>query len=268
MLNGKVALITGASRGIGAATARLFAQEGAAVAVNYVNNDEAANRVVSEITKAGGRAIATKADVRDPHAVDAMIATISEQLGAVDILVLNAHLKAPIAPATSQRWEDFEQKLVGEIKSAFYCVNAVVPAMRQRGGGCIVGVSSGVSQNPPPGASVHSTAKAALNAFMRCMTLELGPFGIRVNTVAPGLIMTDNTAPMPEPFKQMMAATTPLRRNGQPEDVAGAILMLARDEAAFVTGTYIEVDGGREAGQPGQDISAVNRSQLAHAARG
>jgi hypothetical protein len=97
---------------------------------------------------------------------------------------------------------------------------------------------------------------------MQCLALELGPFGIRVNTIAPGLIMTDDTAPMPERFKQMMADATPLRRNGQPADVADAILMLVRDEAAFVTGTYINVDGGREAGQAGQDISAVNRTQL------
>lgn len=261
MLDDSVALITGASRGIGAATARLLAQHGAAVVVNYVSNDDAAGEVVSSIEEAGGRALAAKADVRDQAAVKAMVATVNDRFGLIDVLVLNAHIKAPIAPAVEQSWEDFRTKIVSEMEAAFYPVVAVVPNMKQRQRGCIVGISSGVSQNPPPGASAHSTAKSALNAYLRSLALELGPFGIRVNTVAPGLIMTDNTAPMPDQFKAVMAASTPLKRNGQPEDIAGAILMLAQDESSFITGTYLNVDGGREAGQMGSDISAVNQSQ-------
>jgi 3-oxoacyl-[acyl-carrier protein] reductase len=261
MLEHRIALITGASRGIGAATARMLAEHGAAVAVNYLNNSGAAADVVSAITSAGGRAIAVKADVRDRGEVEAMMNTVSEALGPVDTLVLNAHLKCPIAPALDQKWEDFEAKLTGELKAAFYCVTAAVPGMQAKKKGCIIAISSGVSQYPPPGASAHSVAKSALNAFMKCLALELGPSGIRVNTIAPGLIMTDNTAPLPAEFKQAMANKTPLRRNGLPEDIAGAILMLAQDGAGFVTGTYLNVDGGVQVGQTGTDISAVNRSQ-------
>lgn len=263
MLEHRVVLITGASRGIGAATARLLATYGAAVAVNYLNNAAAAERVVQHITSGGGRAIAVQADVRVRDDVEHMVKTVGEHLGPIDTLVLNAHISSPIAPFVDLPWEEFEAKITGEMQAAFYCVKAVVPGMRARKKGCIVATSSGVSQYPPVGASAHSAAKSALNAFMRSLALELGPVGIRVNIVAPGLIMTDNTAPLPEQMKHMMARRTPLRRNGQPEDIAGAILMLVLDEAGFVTGNYLNVDGGMQLGQAGvEDISAVNRAPL------
>lgn len=261
MLNNRVVLITGASRGIGAATARLLAKHGAAVAVNFVNNAAAAEAVVRAITSAGGRAFAVKADVRVSTEVEHMVNAVGDQLGPIDTLVLNAHIKSPIVPFVNHPWEDFEAKITGEMKAAFYCVKAVMPGMLASKKGCIIAISSGVSQYPPAGACAHSVAKSALNALMRSLALELGTVGIRVNTIAPGLIMTDNTAPLPEQFKQMMASKTPLRRNGLPEDVAGTILMLVRDEAVFVTGNYLNVDGGMQIGQFGIDISAVNRSQ-------
>jgi 3-oxoacyl-[acyl-carrier protein] reductase len=262
MMKNRVVLITGASRGIGAATARLLAQCGAAVAVNFVENAAAAEGVVQDIMSGGGRAIAVQADVRVHRDVEDMVHTVGERLGPIDTLVLNAHIKSPIAPFLQHGWDEFEAKLTGEMKAAFYCVKAVVPGMLANKKGCIVAISSGVSQYPPAGACAHSVAKAALNALMRALALELGPVGIRVNTIAPGLIMTDNTAPLPEQFKHLMAGKTPLRRIGLPEDVAGAILMLVRDEAGFVTGNYLNVDGGMQIGQFGIDISAVNRSQV------
>lgn len=261
MLEHRVVLITGASRGIGAATARLLATYGAAVAVNYLNNAAAAERVVQDITSGGGRAIAVQADVRVRDEVERMVKTVGEQLGPIDTLVLNAHISSPIAPFVDQRWEAFEAKVTGEMQAAFYCVQAVVPAMMTSKKGCIIATSSGVSQSPPPGASAHSAGKSALDGLMRSLALELGPAGIRVNVVAPGLIMTDNTAALPEQMKHLMASTTPLQRNGQPEDVAGAILLLALDEAVYVTGNYLHVDGGHQIGEVGRDISAVNRSQ-------
>lgn len=263
ILEHRVVLITGASRGIGAATARLLATYGAAVAVNYRNNAAAAEHVVQDITSSGGHAIAVQADVRVRGEVERMVKTVGERLGSIDTLVLNAHISSSIAPFVDLSWEAFEPKITGEVQAAFYCVKAVLPGMLASQKGCIVARSSGVSQYPPVGASAHSAAKSALNAFMRSLALELGPVGIRVNIVAPGLIMTDNTAPLPEQMKQMMARRTPLRRNGQPEDIAGAILMLVLDEAGYVTGTYLNIDGGMQLGQAGmEDISAVNRSQL------
>jgi 3-oxoacyl-[acyl-carrier protein] reductase len=267
MLNDRIVLITGASRGIGAATARLLAQQGAAVAVNYVVNAGAARRVADDIADVGGRALAVQADVRVRAEVDAMVESVRERLGPVDSLVLNAHISAPVGAFTGQDWEHFEAKVTGEMGAAYHCVKAVLPQMLERGNGCVVAISSGVSQYPPPGASAHAVAKAALNAFMRSLALELGPAGIRVNTIAPGLIMTGNTAPLPEHFKEAAAASTPLRRNGLPADVAGAVLMFLQDEARFITGAYVHVDGGARIGQSGADISAVNRSQVPASAR-
>lgn len=246
MLENRVVLVTGASRGIGAATARLLAKHGAAVAVNYANNSGAAERVVDNIMRSGGRAAAVKADVRVPEQVEAMINTVTGQLGTIDTLVLNANIMFPITSFLNYAWEDFEAKVMGEMKAAFYCVRAVVPGMLERKKGCIVGVSSGLSRHPGFGFCAHSTAKSALDALMKSLAFELGPAGIRVNTVAPGLTITDATAGVPDQQKEMMASMTPLRRNALPEDVAGAILMLVREEAGFVTGNYVSVDGGMQ----------------------
>jgi len=263
MLEQRVVLITGASRGIGAATACLLASHGAAVAVNYLRNAAAAESVVQDITRRGGRALAVQADIRVRGEVEQMVNTVRNQLGPIDSLVINAHIGAPIAPFASMPWETFAEKLTGEMQAAFYCAQAVLPDMLASKKGCIVATSSGVAQSPPIGASAHSVAKSALNAFMRALALELGPSGIRVNIVAPGFILTDNTAPFPEQFKQVMASRTPLRRNGQPEDVAGAILLFMLDEAGYITGNLLHVDGGDQIGQAGVgDISAVNRSQV------
>ncbi len=255
MLENRIVLVTGASRGIGAATARLLAQHGAAVAVNYVNNAAAADGVVRDIVNADGRAIAVQADVRILHEVENMVRTVGKRLGSIDTLVLNAHIGFPIAPFAEHSWEDFEAKVSGEMKAAFYPVKAVLPGMMASKKGCIVAVSSSVSRHPPLGASAHSAAKSALDAFMRSLALELGPAGIRVNVVAPGLTLTDNAAQLPDQVKQMVAMMTPLGRNALPADIAGAVLMLARDEAAFVTGNYVMVDGGMHIGPLAVNIS-------------
>lgn len=246
MLQNRVVLITGASRGIGAATARLLAKHGAAVAVNYARNSAAADAVVAAIAKNGGRALAVQADVTQRCEVERMVNTVCGELGPIDTMVLNANIMFPIASFANYAWEDFEAKVLGEMKAAFFCVKAVVPGMLQRKRGCIVAVSSGLSRHPGFGFCAHSTAKSALDALMKSLAFELGPAGIRVNTVAPGLTITDATAGVPQQQKDMQASITPLRRNGLPEDVAGAILMLVREEAGFVTGNYVTVDGGMQ----------------------
>lgn len=244
LLRNRVVLITGASRGIGAATAKLMGQHGAAVGVNYYGNAAAAQEVVESITSDGGRAVAVKADVRDPQQVDAMVRQVSDTLGAIDTLVINANANFPMAPFVDYRWEDFEAKLLGELKGAFFPCKAVVPSMMEHKQGTIIAVSSGLSRHPGFGFIAHSTAKSGLDAFIKSLALELGSHGIRANVVSPGLTLTDATAQLPQEHKNASAQMVPLKRNGLPEDVAGAILLLASNEARFITGAYLPVSGG------------------------
>ncbi len=244
LLQGRIALVTGASRGIGAATARKLAAHGAAVAVNYFQSGTAANAVVTEIQSAGGRAVAIQADVRDPEQAAALVAKAESLLGPVDTLVLNANMSFPMAPFTEMPWEGFQQKLVGELGSAFHVCKAAVPGMVRRRRGCIIAVTSGLSRQPGDGFSAHTTAKSGLDGFMKALAHELGPQGIRVNLVAPGLTETDATAFIPAPAKAAAGNHLPLRRIAQPDDVAGIIAMAAADEAGYLTGQYLSAGGG------------------------
>lgn len=243
-LQDRVALVTGASRGIGAATARALAAHGAAVAVNYLRSEEQAHQIVHDIEENGGKALAVQADVRDQAQVETMVSRVADSLGTIDTLVINASMEFPMVPFLEYPWPAFEAKLTAELKAAFFCCRAVVPSMIEQGHGCIVAVSSTLSRQVAPGFCAHSTAKSGLDAFVRSLAAELGPQGIRVNNVAPGLTITDATAHLPEEHKEMMAQMTPLRRNALPEDVAGAVVALAGDEAGFITGAYVPVSGG------------------------
>ena len=218
--------------------------EGAAVGVNYANNRDAGQAVVDEIEKAGGRAVLVQADVTGPEQVQAMVDTVRGAFGEIDIAVLNAGLNFPVTPFVQSRWEDFEPKLVGEVKSAFHCCKAVVPSMIERGGGNIVVVSSTLSRHADTGFLPHCTTKSGLDAFVRSLATELGSEGIRINTIAPGLTNTDATAFIPEDAKAMMGQALPMRRIGEPEDVAGAVLMMVCDHARYITGAYMPVAGG------------------------
>lgn len=244
LLQNRVALVTGASRGIGAATAKLLAQHGAAVGINYYSSEDAAQQVVDEIKTNGGKAVAVKANVREMSQVESMVQQATEAFGVIDTLVLNANASFAIAPFVEHKWEDFEAKLLGELKSAFYPCKAVVPSMIEQHKGCIIAVSSIASRYANEGFISHSSAKSALDGFVKSLALELGPHGIRVNAIAPGVTLTDALSPMSQEWKDNVVQMTPLRRNGQPEDVAGAILLLASDEAKFITGSYLMVNGG------------------------
>lgn len=244
LMNNRVVLITGASRGIGAATAKLFARHGAAIGVNYYSSEAAAQRVVDEITSSGGKALAVKADVREPQQVEAMVQQVVDKFGTIDTLIANANAAFFVSSFVDTPWGNFEAKLLGEVKATFFPCKVVVPLMIEQKRGCIIVVSSGASRTSSEGLSAHSTAKSALDAFVRSLALELGPQGIRVNAVSPGLTLTDATEWLPQQAKDAAAQQVPLRRNGLPEDIAGAILLLASEEARFITGTYLPVSGG------------------------
>jgi 3-oxoacyl-[acyl-carrier protein] reductase len=241
-LRGNVALVTGASRGIGAAVAKALAAEGVAVAVNYFGSEAAATGVVEAIRASGGTALAVKADARDRAQLEAMAAQVKAELGPIGLLVLNAAISFPMTGFLDYPWEAFEAKLLGELGAAFHGARAVVPQMLERRGGSIVAITSGLARNPGWGFTAHSAAKAGLEGFVRALAFELGPMGIRVNAVAPGLTLTDATAKLPEKHKEAAAAHTPLRRNGQADDVAEAVVGIL--QAGFVTGTTLPVCGG------------------------
>jgi len=201
MLTGKTALVTGSSRGIGAACAVLLAQNGAAVGINYVANQAAGQEVMDRIKAAGGKAHLVQADARDRQQVEAMITEVEKTLGPIDILVNNANISFPVKPFLEFAWEEIQSKLTGEIGASFNCCQTVLPGMIKRGYGRIINISSGLSVAPGDGFVAHSTAKSGLNAFTRALAHEFGPMGITVNTVSPGLTETDATSWLPQEVK-------------------------------------------------------------------
>lgn len=250
LLAGRVALVSGASRGIGAAIARALGAHGAAVAVNYLRSAEAAQQVVRDVTGAGGRAEAFGADVTDPAAVEDLVDAVTERFGPVDVLVhsaLRSYTFDPLARRTAWDipWEDYEAQFAGSLGGAHALCRAVVPAMRAGGGGRIVTIASDLVERPSVPYHDYTTAKTALVGFSRNLAAELGPFGITVNCVAPGLVHpTDSSAVATDEQRDDLEAATPLRRLAAPADVAGAVLFFASRWSDMVTGSCLFVDGG------------------------
>ena len=243
-LQGKVALVTGASRGIGAAIARGLADRGAAVGINYLQTQDKAEALQKGITEAGGRAITVQADVRDRGAVERMVARVEKELGTIDILVNNANIDFPMQPFAELSWADIQAKLTGEIGAMVHCCQAVLPGMLARNSGKIILVSSTLSREPGYGFAAHCAAKAAMDSMARTMALELGPVGINVNVVGPGLTRTDATAGLPAEVFEQTAAHTPLRRVAEPEDISRVVIFLASEMSDYLTGQYIPANGG------------------------
>lgn len=239
----KTVLISGASRGIGAAAARLFAAEGYAVAVNYRADRDSAKALVREIKEAGGEAFAVGADVADAAAVDAMVEEVIRRWGHIDVLIHNAGhaLQGLFTDTTPDEWR---RMMAVHLDGAYHLAHAVVPLMVRRHEGRILTVSSMWGQVGASCEVAYSAAKAGLIGFTKALAKELGPSGITVNCVAPGVIDTAMCASLDEETRTALAEETPLGRLGTPEDVAEMLLFLASDRAAFVTGQVVGVNGG------------------------
>jgi 3-oxoacyl-[acyl-carrier protein] reductase len=243
-IKNKVALITGASRGIGAASAKALAHHGATVVINYIKSKEKAKALLNEIIKIGGKGMVFQADVRDQDAVNDMVESTLKEFGKIDVLVNNANINFPIKPFIELTWDQIEAKILGEIKALYNCSQTVLKDMISRKSGKLIFVSSSLSRYPGYGFSAHAAAKAAMDSMARVMATELGPSGITVNVVGPGLTLTDATAGQPKEMHEQVAAITPLRRLGMPEDIAGVVVFLASSLSDYLNGEYIPVTGG------------------------
>jgi len=244
-LENKVAIVTGASKGIGASIAKHLAAEGAAVVVNYASSKKGADQVVAEITRTGGRAIAVQADVADQADVVRLFAETRAAFGRLDILVNNAGIYefSPLDGVTEAHFhKQFDVNVLGLLLASKEAVKYFDAA-----GGSIVNVSSGASTLTPPNTSVYSATKAAVDAITRSLAKELGPRNIRVNAINPGMVETEGVHAagfMESDLRKGLEAQTPLGRIGQPQDIAPAAVFLASGDAGWITGETLLVGGG------------------------
>jgi 3-oxoacyl-[acyl-carrier protein] reductase len=248
LLQNKVALVTGGNRGIGAAVAKVFAGHGATAVVNYNRSREPAEQVVSAITTAGGRALACQADVTDREQVERMVQDIIGACGRLDVLVNNARpVPMSFTSYLATDAQEIEARVIAELRAVDACCRSVFPIMKEQGGGRIINVSTVAARQTQAAATTaaYSVAKAAMEALSRVIALEFAPYGIIVNVVAPGLVLTERVKSRRSSEElDRLAAGTPLRQLASPEDVANAILLFALEEARFVTGQHVYASGG------------------------
>jgi 3-oxoacyl-[acyl-carrier protein] reductase len=244
-LEGKVAVVTGASKGIGASIAQHLAAEGAAVVVNYASSKEGADRVVAEVVRKGGKAIAARANLADQADIRRLFAEAKKAFGRLDVLVNNAGIYefAPLEEVTPEHFHKmFDLNVLGLILASQEAVKLFGPE-----GGSIINISSVVATSTPPATSVYSATKAAVDAVTRSLAKELGPRKIRVNSINPGMVETEgvHAAGLSEgEFRKQTEARTPLGRIGQPQDIAPAAVFLASPDSAWITGESFTIAGG------------------------
>ncbi len=242
-LNNKVALVTGASRGIGVAVAEALAAAGAAVAVNYSRSESEAAAVCERIIARGGKAMAVKAAVNDAAEVKRMFAEVKKKLGAVDILVNNAGItKDNLLVMMSEA--DFNAVIDVNLKGAFYCMKEALPDMVSKRYGKIINISSVVGSTGNPGQVNYVASKGGIAALTRSVAAEYGPEGVRVNAVAPGFIRTEMTGVLPEELQKAMIDNTMLKSFGTVDDVASIVRYLSLPESDYITGQLIHTNGG------------------------
>ena len=244
-LEGKVALVTGAGSGIGEATVRRFAHEGAIVVVNDVDI-EMARPIAAELQKAGARALSVAADVTKRADVEAMVNHVVGELGRLDVLVNNAGINRD-AMSHKMTEEQWDQVLSVNLKGTFLCAQAALTRMRERGWGRVVNTSS-IGSLGNIGQANYAASKAGVIGLTRTLALEYAKYGITVNCVAPGPVMTRMLAGVPEAIREKIVARVPIGRIARPDEIAGVHAFLASDDAAYITGQVVFVDGGMSVG--------------------
>ena len=242
-LEGKKALVTGASRGIGRAIALALAAEGADVVVNYAGSEAAAKAVAAEIEAMGRKALVLQADISSNEAATAMLDAAVKEFGRIDILVNNAGITRD-GLLMRMKEEDWDAVLTTNLKGVFNCTKAAVKYMMKQKAGRIVSISSGVGLVGKAGQANNPAAKAGVQGFTKSLAKEVAARGITVNAIAPGFIQTDMTAVLSEKVVEGMLNTIPLHKLGDPEDIAKAVVFLVSDDAKYITGQTLHVDGG------------------------
>lgn len=241
----KAAIVTGGTRGIGAALVKKLAAEGAGVLFSYVSSLQRAAEIEKSVRADGGRAVAMRADVRDRAAMENLAAKAVEAFGRLDIAINNAHQAYAAKWFEESSWEDFQRELDTLVKGPFNIVQSCLPQMKRQGGGVIINVGSTMALAPRPRHSFYITAKNALTGLTEALAIELGQHGIRVNLVTPGPLATEHNAAYPPEVMQRLAEETPLRhRLATVDEVAAAIVMMTYDEAACVTGANVLASAG------------------------
>lgn len=243
-LEGQVAVVTGASRGIGRACAVALSREGAAVVINYTSNEQAANECKAEVEAAGARALVVQADVSQVEDAQRLIHAAEEAFGRVDILVNNAGINRD---RTIQRMstEEWDSVIETDLSSIFYCTNAVVGGMRERNYGRIINMASIIGQMGNVGLANYAAAKGGMIAFTKSAAKELARFNITVNAVCPGFIETDMVTALSDEVKEALIKQIPLGRFGTAEEVAETVLFLCKPSGAFYTGSQLSLNGGQ-----------------------
>lgn len=243
LLDGKAALVTGASRGIGRAVALRLAKEGAKVVVNYAGNAKAAEETKAAVETAGSEAVCVRADVANADEVAALFDAAVKAFGTVDILVNNAGITRD-GLLMRMKDEDFDAVLATNLRGVYLCTKAASKIMMKKRSGRIVNMTSVVGLMGNVGQTNYAAAKAGILGFSKSAAKELAARGITVNMVAPGFIETDMTAVLSDKVREQLVGAIPLGRMGEPEDVANAVLFLVSDAAAYITGQVVNVDGG------------------------